>query len=239
MGHEFEDELIAEIDADVNDVWEAIATSSGVNAWFMGSTEIADGHVRTAFGDYTPDGVITHDERPSRFAYEVVPEADGRRIAYDFLIEARAGGGATLRLVSSGFLPGDDWADEFEAMQRGGALFFATLVAYVEHFAGRPSRSLFAAGPAADTSVWAAIGAELGLDRPAQIGDAVKLRRPGGDVVEGTVYFANADTLGVRTFDALYRFLLGFQGPLLAMHVTFGGNDDAAAWSEWLETAAS
>ncbi|HEY2795552.1 MAG TPA: SRPBCC domain-containing protein [Micromonosporaceae bacterium] len=238
MGYEFSTELTADVDANVDEVWNAIATSDGVNAWFMGSTEIADGHVRMVFGDYAPDGVITHDERPSRFAYEVPAEPDGRRIAYDFLIEARTGGTTSLRLVSNGFLPGDDWADEFEAMQRGGAMFFATLVAYAAHFAGRPSQSLLAAGPMVDSSVWTALGAALGLDRPARTGDAVKLSRPGGDTVEGTVYFTNEDTVGVRTSDALYRFMRGFGGPFLAMHVTFGPAEDAGAWSEWLAEVA-
>ena len=53
-----------------------------------------------------------------RFAYGEDPEPDGRFIAFDFMIEGRAGGGTSLRMVTSGFLPGDDWADEFELKYR-------------------------------------------------------------------------------------------------------------------------
>lgn len=45
-------------------------------------------------------------------------------------------------MVTSGFLPGDDWADEFEAMTLGGALFRRTLLEYLTYFpAARPVRS--------------------------------------------------------------------------------------------------
>ena len=50
-----------------------------------------------------------------RFAYRSGEAPDGRFIAYEFLIEGRAGGSTVLRTVTSGFLPGDDWAEEFEA----------------------------------------------------------------------------------------------------------------------------
>ena len=39
---------------------------------------------------------------------------------------------------------------------------------------------------------------------------------------DGVVYFANAHTIGVRTPDALYRFLRGFGKPVVAAHHLFG-----------------
>ena len=56
--------------------------------------------------------------------------------------------------------------------------------------------------------------------------------------VDGVVYFANADTIGVRTPDALYRFMRGFGKPVIAAHHLFAADaepDQARqAWEAWL-----
>jgi hypothetical protein len=56
--------------------------------------------------------------------------------------------------------------------------------------------------------------------------------------VDGVVYFANAHAIGIRTPDALYRFLRGFGKPALAAHHLFAeGADPAQAqrgWESWL-----
>ena len=64
----------------------------------------------------------------------------------------------------------------------------------------------------------------------------------GGDgtgPVEGVLYFANAHTIGVRTQDALYRFLRGFAKPAIAAHHLFAEDADPAqaerAWGSWLD----
>jgi uncharacterized protein YndB with AHSA1/START domain len=222
MGKEFSVEQVASVDASIAETWDAIATGPGIDSWFMGRTEVADGHVRTVFGDYAPDATITENEPGRRFAYAEPPEPDGRFIAYEFLIEGRTGAATSIRLVTSGFLPDDDWADEFEAMTNGGALFFRTLVEYLQHFAGRDAVPVTAFGPMiADwPAAWAALGTALGLDRRPRSGDAVRL-----GAADGTVYFANRDTVGVRTSAAIYRFVRGFHGPILAMHHIFEPTD--------------
>jgi hypothetical protein len=55
----------------------------------------------------------------------------------------------------------------------------------------------------------------------------------------GTVYFENRHTLGVRTPHALYRFLRGLGGQMIASHHIFTGpdTDTEAAWATWLEGA--
>jgi hypothetical protein len=55
--------------------------------------------------------------------------------------------------------------------------------------------------------------------------------------VIGELYFANADTIGIRTADALYRFMRGFRGPVIASHHIFAPVDVAHAeqtWANWL-----
>jgi uncharacterized protein YndB with AHSA1/START domain len=235
MGHEFEVADSADVDATVDEVWQAIATGPGIDSWYMGRTEVAEGTVRTVFGGFTPESPVTASEPGKRFAYAMPPAPDGRFIAFDFLVEGRAGGSTSLRVVTSGFLPGDDWADEFEAMTKGGAIYFRTLVEYLNHFAGRTATPVTAYGPPVDDwdRAWARLGAELGLDRPAREGDQARV----GDVT-GTVYFANEQTLGIRTSDAIYRFIQGFHRPMIAMHQLFAPDTDGAQaerfWQSWL-----
>jgi hypothetical protein len=56
--------------------------------------------------------------------------------------------------------------------------------------------------------------------------------------IDGIVYFANAHTIGVRTPDAIYRFLRGFAKPVVAAHHLFAADADpvrsAQAWESWL-----
>jgi hypothetical protein len=240
MGHEFEVTDSADVDATVDEVWQAIATGPGIDSWFMGRTEVANGTVRTAFGGYTPEAPVSVSDPGKRFAYGAPPAPDGRFVAFDFLIEGRAGGSASIRLVTSGFLPGDDWAEEFDAMTKGGALYFSTLVEYLNHFAGRTATPVTAFGPPVDDwdRAWARLGAELGVDRPVHTGDQVRISPDGKTTVDGVSYFANEHTVGVRTSDAIYRFVKGFHGPMIAMHHLFTPDTDGTqaeqAWQDWL-----
>jgi uncharacterized protein YndB with AHSA1/START domain len=246
MGREFDVPREAELAADPEEVWEAIATGPGIDSWFMGATEVEGGEgglVRTAFGGYTPEASITAWEPGRRFAYRADGD-DGRFVAYEFLIEGRAGAGTVLRTVTSGFLPGDDWEDELEAMRAGGELFHATLVSYLTCFRGRTARPITAFGAPIDDwrSTRRALLDALGLadDRP---GATVSVRPDGLPPLDGVVYASNGDTIGIRSPDAMYRFLRGFRGPLIASHHLFGVTPDVdelqRRWERWLLTVAS
>ncbi|MFJ7214337.1 SRPBCC domain-containing protein [Amycolatopsis sp. NPDC098790] len=235
MGHEFEAIDVAEVDATPEQVWDAIATGPGIDSWFMGRNEVEGGTggvVRGAFGGYQPEYRIREWDPLEKLVYGSDPAPDGRKIAYEFLIEGRASGSTVIRCVTSGFLPGDDWEDEFEAMTAGNALFFRTLVEYVTHFAGRVAVPVTAFGPPVGDwdEAWARLGTALGLSsRPAE-GDRVSLG--------GVVYAANDQTVGIRTADAMIRFLRGFHGPMVASHHVFTPGADAETeektWSDWL-----
>ncbi|MFI9010500.1 SRPBCC domain-containing protein [Actinosynnema sp. NPDC053489] len=235
MGHAFEGVNEVELaGVTPEQVWDAIATGPGIDSWFMGVNEVEPGAVvRQAFGDYRPAHPITAWEPGKRLAYGGDEEPDGRFTAYEFLVEARDGGSTVLRMVASGFLPGDDWEDEFEAMTAGGEMFWQTLVTYLRHFAGRTARPLTAFGPpVADwPALWRRLGGRLGLDRAPRTGDAVTV-----DGTPGVVYFANSQTAGVRTDGALYRFFRGVTGGVIAMHHVFADDGrDERSWSAWLE----
>jgi uncharacterized protein YndB with AHSA1/START domain len=221
MGHAFEGAEQFEVPASVEDVWEAIATGPGVDSWFMGRNEIENGQVRLSFGELRLNSEITACDPPKHFAHDSGKAPDGRFIAYEFMVEGRDHGSTVLRMVTSGFLPGDDWADEFEAMQLGGALFWHTLVEYLTHFAGRTARPLTAFGPV--VTDWDAAWRKLEDALPARLPGAVE-------------YHRNSHTLGVRTENGMYRFMRGFHGPMIAAHHVFAGAESEQDWQRWLDT---
>ncbi|MFI7135228.1 SRPBCC domain-containing protein [Nonomuraea sp. NPDC050153] len=233
MGHSFELPHEAVVDATPEQVWEAISTGPGIDSWFMGRNEVAGGVVRTAFGGMDlPASPVTAAERPERFAHGGEEAEDGRFVAYEFLVEGRGRGSALVRMVTSGFLPGDDWQDEFEAMSHGIAMFFATLVEYLSRFPGRTGTPVTEFGPPVDDwpRAWKVLYDSLG--GPPSPGDRVRF---GPSSTEGVVYFRDAQALGIRAEDGLYRFLQGFHGPMIAAHVLFGGPDEGPRWRAWLE----
>jgi hypothetical protein len=243
MGRPFEQHREAEVPATPEEAWAAIASGPGIDSWFMGRSEVqpgVDGTVRTSFGDYAPELDVTAWDPGRKFAYRSGQAPDGRFIAYEFLIEGRAGGSTVLRTVTSGFLPGDDWAEEFEAMTLGTELYFRTLIEYLTHFVGRFAAPVTAFGPPG--TAWgrdrALLCRALGLPGDPRPGDRARFTADGIGSVEGVLYFANASTIGVRTPDALYRFLRGFAKPPIAAHQLFAADADPAraqlAWASWL-----
>ncbi len=230
MGKNFEDHLDATVPATPDQVWDAIATGPGISSWFIGRTEITGDAVRTAFGDnWIPAGTVTANDEPRHFAYRSDTDPDGRFIAYEYLVEGHDHSATVLRTVTSGFLPGDDWAGEYEAMQLGGALFFATLIDYLTHFPGRTATPVTAFGPPVTDwpAAWRTLTDALGLDPAPRPGDTT----PDG----GTVYFTNPHTLGIRTPDGLHRYLRGFHGAMVISHEIFTPADaDTARWTEFL-----
>jgi uncharacterized protein YndB with AHSA1/START domain len=243
MGHPFEQRNEAEVPASPEEAWDAIATGPGIDSWFMGRNDVQPGlggTVRTVFGEYAPELQVTTWDPARRFAYRSDEAPDGRFIAYEFLVEGRAGGSTVLRTVTSGFIPGDDWADEFQAMTLGGELYFRTLVECLTHFAGRFATPVTAFGPAGPdwTEELRLLCGGLGLTEPAGRGDRARFAADGIGSVDGVVYFVNAHTIGVRAQDALYRFLRGFGKPAIAAHHLFTEDTDPVqaqqAWESWL-----
>ncbi|HEY3260656.1 MAG TPA: SRPBCC domain-containing protein [Pseudonocardiaceae bacterium] len=243
MGREWEQHDEVEVDATPEQVWEAVATGPGYDSWFMGRTEVVPGvggTVRTDLGGHVMESTITAWEPLRRFAYRGDETPDGRFIAFEFLIEGREHGSTVLRLVTNGFLPGEDWEAEYDAMVKGGAMYFATLVAYLTHFAGRAATPISAAGPMVPDArlMFDRIPAALGLTAEPAVGDLVRTAPAGLPPIDGVVDFVNADALGVRTSDALYRFIRGFFGPTVVGHHIFADGVDPKeteqAWQAWL-----
>jgi uncharacterized protein YndB with AHSA1/START domain len=235
MGREFSTTEELHVDATPDQVWAAIATGPGIDSWFMGRNEVDPGRtVRQAFAGYQPSHTVTAWEPGKWLAYGGDREPDGRFVAFEFLIEGRDHGSTVLRVVNSGFLPGDDWADEFEAMARGGALFMSTLATYLDHFAGRFATPVTAFGPMVGD--WPRTRAKL-FEAIGRDGDRVRFTPAGLPPVDGVVYCENEDVIGIRAEDAIYRFMRGFHGPLMACHHIFSDispETTEQAWVAWL-----
>jgi hypothetical protein len=79
----------------------------------------------------------------------------------------------------------------------------------------------------------------LGMDDDAADGDQVRLSPEGLERVEGVVDYVSPSFLGVRSNDALYRFIYGFEGSVMVGHHLFADSVDAEAarlaWQRWLE----
>lgn len=241
MGHAWEQRDEAVVAATVEEVWAAIATGPGVDSWFMGRNRVDPGPagtVTTDVGGFAMTGTVTAWDPPHRFAYRT--DGPGERfVAFSYLVEGRDRSATVVRLVASGFLPGDDWEGEFEAMTAGGAMYFATLVAYLDHFAGRFATPVTVTGPpVADwPAAWAALRTGLGLGDRSAVGDLVAVTVPGVTRLDGVVDFVNAQALGIRTADGLYRFIQGYFGSVVLGHHLFTDHDEkqaGQAWKTWL-----
>ena len=237
MTHPFELSQEIELGATPEQVWDAIATGPGVDSWFMGRTELgtsAGGPANLTMLGHTEHATITAYEPGARLATRSEEAPDGRFMAFEYLIEARDGGTAVLRIVQNGML-GDDWETEFEAMKAGWPIYLETLRQYVTHFAGRtPSvTTVFRPGAGGPDALWKTVTESLGVT--PDVAEGADVRLPDGSA--GVVFYANLPVnLGVRTDEGLYRFIHSGtdRGDVLVLgHQNFAGRDEQAVWDTW------
>lgn len=247
MAHEFEVRDEIELDATPEQVWDAIATGPGIDSWFMGRSEIAPREGGS--GSFTILGessvnTTTAWEPGRRLAYRSEEAPDGTFMAFEYILEGRAGGSTVLRFVHNGFLD-DDWEAEYDALTKGDGMYLRKLAAYLKHFKGRTSTfNVFAPGPQLEDKerVWAALRSALGLaaTAPVAAGDAVRLSVDGLAPADGVVEFTDSsDFLAVRTDDSLIMFIHAMGGTVVEQHCYADGADadgKAAeeAWQAWL-----
>jgi uncharacterized protein YndB with AHSA1/START domain len=243
--HEFELREEITVDATPEQVWEAIATGPGIDAWFMGRNEVEPregGTVRMTLGGHAEEATVTAWEPPRRFAYRGEGQ-DGSFMAFEYLIEGRQGGGTVVRLVQSGVL-GDDWEQEYDSLRKGWRMYLRTLAQYLAHFPGRTATPVSAQGPeqADQDRVWEGLMRGLGLTGTVTEGDQARFTLEGTEhqgVVDAVHRPGSADEptfLGVRTKDGLYRFV-GRGGAVAVGHHVFADVDRQEAeraWQAWL-----
>jgi uncharacterized protein YndB with AHSA1/START domain len=245
MPHEFELRKEVTLDATPDQVWEAIATGRGLDAWFMGRNEVEPregGRTRMTIAGQTEEATVTAWEPGKRYAYRAEGPDGSTLMAFEWLIEGRDDGRTVLRLVQSGVL-GDDWEAEYDALGQGWDMFLHQLGQYLRFFRGRTATpvTLLRPVPSGDDAdrVWEVLPRELGLTgRPGE-GDTVRLTPAGLAPIDGVVDYVSPTALGVRSDDALHRFARAHDGSLGVGHHLFSGDTDPAAaeraWQVWLD----
>ncbi len=246
MPREFQIKEEITLTATPDQVWDAIATGPGIDAWFMGHNEVdpgPDGSVRMSLFGESTEASITAWEPGKRFATRSPAGPDGAFMAFEYLIEGRDQGSTVLRFVHSGIL-GEDWEDQYDALTKGDRMYLEKLAVYLARFTGRTSTyQLMLAGPqVADADqVWTAFATAVGASEAVKPGDEVRVPVPGADPAEGVVEFARKHTyLGIRTNDAIYVFIHGFMDTVVVECHSFADDVDGQAieqtWQSWLDS---
>jgi uncharacterized protein YndB with AHSA1/START domain len=244
MAHPFELTGEMEVPATPEEVWEAIATGPGVDAWFMGENEIEPrkgGMTRLTMRGFTEEATVTAWEPPTRFATRTPEAPDGALHAFEYLVEGREKGSTVVRWVHSGFL-GENWEREYEGLSEGDPMYFDKLRVYLTYFPGRTATPVNVFGPVVPDrdQAWETFRRGLGLAAPVQVGDRVRLTPGGLPQLEGEVDWLSRDFLGVRTEDGIYRFMhiSVFGGPTGVGHHIFveslDRDETERAWEKWL-----
>jgi uncharacterized protein YndB with AHSA1/START domain len=243
MAHPFEITQEVEVEATAPQVWEAIATGPGLDSWFMGRNEIEPregGRIGFSTAGFTEEATVTAWQPPTRFVSTGTPGPDGAFHQFEYRIEERAPGRSAIRFRHTGML-GEDWEAEYEGMSEGDPMYFDKLVQYLTHFQGRFATSVEAMGPdvASREDAMRTFRRGLGLGEDAGLGERARVAPQGLTPDEGVVDYVSPSFLGVRSSDALYRFIYGFTGTVLVGHHLFAeGVDRQAAqqaWASWLD----
>lgn len=244
MTHPFELPNEFTVDATPDEVWAAIASGPGIDSWLMGRTEVDSVDKTVTFSMYgqVSTGSITAWEPGHHYAMQEEKKPDGTFTAQEWLIESRDGGGAVVRVVHSGLL-GDDWEAEYNGLSVGTRAYLRKLVVYLNHFAPRAGKaSLFLPGPITKDS-WADLTAAVGVGAEAVDGQPARLSVPGIEPVDGTVEFTSSPSyVGMRTDDAMYLLMHGYEDMVFVNAHFFDDRDPSAeteAWQNWLKGLAA
>jgi hypothetical protein len=232
MAKEFRIEKEIELAATPEQVWDAITTAAGNEAWLWSTP-----------GDLRPEvPLVATWEQPEHLVVRMPAAADGSVQAFEYVIEVRKGGTTVLRFVHSGVI-GDSWEGEDpELTGHGWDMYLDTLAQYFLHFAGTSATYVCAEAPESSisTDAWPALLRALGLDGAPAAGERLKLNLPAAEPVEGVVDYARSTFLGLRTSDALYRFhgRMPIGLPIAVAAYVYGRPVDRdalkEAWTAWL-----
>jgi uncharacterized protein YndB with AHSA1/START domain len=192
-------DLTIDIDATLEEVWQALTTGEGIARWFGPYAAVTPGEGGSLSIGWDPkemwDTPITVWEplRRMQTASEM-PSKDGRmvRLAVDYHLEALQGGRVRVRLVHSGFDDSDSWDGYIDGLDAGWRFFLFNLKHALERHRGVDRRQLSArfrttARAGEDHPVFGAKG--LRVEPPVgglRPGDACRLSL-GGVSVDATV----------------------------------------------------
>jgi uncharacterized protein YndB with AHSA1/START domain len=169
-------EFSVEVPGTPEQVWQAIATATGMSAWFL-PTEMEEregGSLHFTMGpEMGSDGQVTGWDPPRRIVYEedwaalMGKDPDALSpLTSEFLVEAQSGGTCVVRVTSSGFGTGAAWESEFwDDMGANWMPYFDNLRLYLAHFPGQEATQLevTASYPGDAEALWSTLHDALGL----------------------------------------------------------------------------
>ena len=223
-------DLSVQVPGTAEEVWEAIATGPGITSWFV-PHEVARGEgarVRMDFGGGFFDAAsVTGWEPPHRLVFQGEGE---HALAYEWLVEARDDATCVVRLVVTGFGPGEDWDAEYQGMSEGWPLFLENLRLHLTHFRGQSARPIIPSAVVAGTrdGVFEAVCAALGVPSDLAPGAFLEASASGAPSLSGQVASAPT-TAGVRA----YHVVLDTPAPGTAILSAEQAGDQVAV-SLWL-----
>jgi uncharacterized protein YndB with AHSA1/START domain len=143
-------DLTIDIDATLEDVWQALTTGEGIKRWFAPYAAVTPGEGGTVSVGWDPkemwDTSITVWEplRRMQTASEM-PSKDGGvvRLAVDYFLEAHEGR-VRVRLVHSGFDDSGSWDGYIDGLDAGWTFFLFNLKHALERHRGVERQQLFA-----------------------------------------------------------------------------------------------
>jgi uncharacterized protein YndB with AHSA1/START domain len=143
-------ELTVDIDATLEEVWQALTTGEGIARWFAPHAEVTPGEGGQVSIGWDPKEMwatpITVWEPLRRMqTVSEMPSADGRvvRLAVDYYVEAH-GGRVRVRLVHSGFDDSESWDEYIDGLDAGWTFFLFNLKHALERHRGVARQQLSA-----------------------------------------------------------------------------------------------
>ena len=143
-------DLTIDIDATLEEVWQALTTGEGIARWFAPYAAVTPGEGGSVSVGWDPKEMwetpitVWEPQRRMQTASEM-PSKDGRmvRLAVDYYVEV-LGGRVRVRLVHSGFDDSGSWDDYIDGLDAGWTYFLFNLKHALERHRGVERRQLSA-----------------------------------------------------------------------------------------------
>jgi uncharacterized protein YndB with AHSA1/START domain len=192
-------DLTIDIEATLDEVWQALTTGEGIARWFAPHAAVTPGEGGSVSIGWDPKEMWTQPitvwepMRRMQTAGEM-PSADGRlvRLAVDYYLEAH-GGRVRVRLVHSGF---DDssWDDYIDGLDGGWTYFLFNLKHALERHRGVDRRQLSARFRTA---------ARAGEEYPAYGAKGLRIEPPAATLQPGDACHLSLGGVGVDAIVAV------------------------------------
>lgn len=180
-------DLSVDIDATLEEVWQALTTGEGIARWFGPYASVTPGPGGRVSVGWDPkemwDTPITVWEPLKRMqTVSEMPTKDGGvvRLAVDYYVEAH-GGKVRVRLVHSGFDDSDTWDGYIDGLDAGWTFFLFNLKHALERHAGVARQQL----SARFRTVFPDHAANAGDDHPVFGASGLRLQPPVGRLRAG------------------------------------------------------